>query len=161
MERKVDPNKLIELHQTIVRRHKKLKGFYRFDFSEIEGEFRRGVETPALLMESHSSALHSNNTSNFNTHAMSVLILDFAGQVGDYDKQNQVLNETYYLAMDFVSYLVREKERRESFLYSIFKTDSVRIEKVGPIFDNMYGWNVLYELKNAEPFCWEPDKWND
>lgn len=162
MERKIDPVKLLAFHQEIVTKHKNINGFYRFNLNEIEGQFRSGIETPALLMMSQSNALSSNTNkvANFNTHNMSILILDFAGAPNDFDKENEVLNETYYLAMDVVSYLVQQNKNPNSFLHMLFDVDTVRIEKVGPIFDNMFGWNLLYDLKNHEPFCFEVDKWN-
>lgn len=162
MERKIDPDKLLQFHETIATKHKQINGFYRFNWNEIEGQFRSGVGTPALLMESHSSALSSNQnkTTNFNTQNLSIVILDFAGKTNDFDKQNQVLNANWYIALDIVSYILKESKNPQSFLYMLFNTDSVRIEKVGPVFDNMYGWNLLYELKNHEPFCFEADKWN-
>lgn len=163
MERKIDPDKLLQVHETIVAKHKQINGFYRFNLNEIEGQFRKGIKTPALLLLSHSSALsaNSNKTANFNTHNVSLLILDFAGKPNSFDKEDAVLNETYYLALDIISYLKKEHANEDSFLYSLFEIDSVRIEKVGPIFDNMFGWNLLYDLKNKEPFCFEPDKWED
>lgn len=163
MERKIDPNKLLQFHQTIATKHKLLKGFYRFNWNEIEGQFRSGVQTPALLLESHSSVLSSNanKVANFNTQSLSLVVLDFTGTFNDFEKQEQVLNNTWYIAMDIVSYLVKENANPNSFLYMLFNVDTVRIEKVGPIFDNMFGWNILYDIKNREPFCFEPDKWND
>lgn len=163
MERKIDPDKLLQLHETIANKHKGINGFYRFNLKEIEGQFRKGVKTPALLLLSHSSALNTNanKTANFNTHFVSLLIIDFAGKPNDFTKENIVLNETYYLALDVVSYLKKEHANENSFLYSLFDVTSVSIEKVGPIFDNMFGWNLIFSLKNQEPFCFEPDKWED
>lgn len=161
MERKIDPAKLLAFHQEIATKHKSINGFYRFNLNEIEGQFRSGIQTPALLMMSQSNVLSSNTnkTVNFNTNSMSILILDFGGVPNDYDKENLVLNDTYYLAMDVVSYLVKQNKNSNSFLHMLFDVDSVRIEKVGPIFDNMFGWNVMYDLKNHEPFCFDEDKW--
>lgn len=163
MERKIDPDKLLHFHSEIARKHKGINGFYRFNLKEIEGKLRSGIKTPAMLMLSHSSSLNANTnkTVNFNTHSISLLILDFAGKPNDFDKENTVLNTTYYLCLDVVSYLVKQNKDPNSFLHMLFNVDTVRIEKVGPIFDNMFGWNLLFDLKNPEPFCFEPDKWEE
>lgn len=163
MERKIDPDKLLQFHKEIAEKHKQLKGFYRFNLNEIEGQFRSGVQTPSLLMMSQSNVLSSNpnKVANFNTHSMSILIIEFAGKPNDFDKENTVLNDTYYIALDVVSYLVKENKNPQSFLYMLFDIATVRIEKVGPIFDNMFGWNLLFDLKNHEPFCFEPEKWEE
>ena len=161
--RKLDPNKLLQFHNEIATKHKEVNGFYRFNWNEIEGKFRSGIGTPALLMESHSSILttNTNKVANFNNHSLSLLVLDFTGKPNNFDKQDQVLNNTWYIVMDIVSYLIKENKNPNSFLHMLFNVDSVRIEKVGPIFDNMYGWNLLYSLKNQEPFCFESNKWDE
>lgn len=163
MGRKVSHKKIVQFHQEIQRRNKALKGFYRFNWVEIEGQFRSGIGTPALLLESHSTDLssNSNKVTTFNNRRISFLIIDFTGVTDDYEKQEDVLDATEDIALDIVSYLKTESKKADSFLYNLFDVDTVRIEKVGPIFDNMYGWNVLYTLKNHEPMCFDPDKWID
>lgn len=163
MGRNVSHKKIVEFHKEIQRRNKALKGFYRFNWVEIEGQFRSGIGTPALLLESHSTDLSSNSNKvvTFNNRRISFLILDFTGVTDDYEKQEDVLDATEDIALDIVSFLKTESKRADSFLYNLFDVDTVRIEKVGPIFDNMYGWNVLYTLKNHEPMCFDPEKWLD
>lgn len=161
MKRKIDPQLLHDFHQEMANKHKCIHGFYRYNLNEIEGRFRAGIETPALLMLSSSSMLsrNENKTANFNTHSLNLLLIDFAGKPGDYEKQEAILNDTYYLALDCVSYLEHQRKQRESPLFMLFDTDSVRIEKVGPIFDNMFGWNLIYDIKNPEPLCYDENKW--
>ena len=163
MGRKVSHKKIVQFHKEIQRRNKALNGFYRFNWVEIEGQFRSGIGTPALLLESHSTDLssNSNKVTTFNNRRISFLIIDFTGVTDDYEKQEDVLDETEDIALDIVSYLKYESKRADSFLYNLFDVDTVRIEKVGPIFDNMYGWNILYTLKNHEPMCFEREKWID
>lgn len=163
MGRNVSHKKIVEFHQEIQRRNKALKGFYRFNWVEIEGQFRSGIGTPALLLESHSTDLSSNSNKvvTFNNRRISFLIIDFTGVTDDYEKQEDVLDATEDIALDIVSFLKTESKKEGSFLHNLFDVDTVRIEKVGPIFDNMYGWNVLYTLKNKEPMCFDPEKWID
>lgn len=162
MARKVSHKKIVDFHREIQRKHKKLNGFYRFNWVEIESQFRSGIGAPALLLESHSTDLSSNTNKvvNFNNRRISFLLLDFTGQADDYEKQEEVLDQMEDIALDIVTYLEKEHKTETSFLYGLFDINSVRIEKVGPIFDNMYGWNVLYNIKNKEPMCFDSEKWN-
>jgi hypothetical protein len=155
-------SEIVELHKSIALMHVDIKGFYRFDMNEIIGQFRSGVPTPALLLESHSSNLESQTkmVSNFNSRNISFLLLDFAGKVGNFDKQNEVLDRLENIALDIVSYLVTQNKTNGDWLFGMFDINSVKIEKVGPIFDNMYGWNVLYTLKNHESMIFDATKWN-
>lgn len=161
MERKVTHKKIVDFHQEIVAKYKGLKGFYRFNWNEIEGQFRSGVQTPALLLESTSSDFTrtENKVGSFNNRRVSFLILDFAGKVNDFDKQEEVLNTNEGIALDIAAYIKTQSDKPNHWLYGLYDVSSLSIEKVGPIFDNMFGWNVLYTLKNKESMMVDPDKW--
>ena len=155
-------NQIKEFHEAIATAHVDINGFYRYNFNEIIGQLRSGVKTPALLLESHSSDLESetNMVTNFNPRAISILLLDFAGKANDFDKQDAILDKLENVALDICSYLVEQNKTRGSWLFGMFNINSFKYEKVGPIFDNMYGWNVMYTLKDHEPMKVNPDKWD-
>ena len=159
--RQITHKSIVDFHKGIQVAHKQLNGFYRFNWNEINGQFRSGIATPALLLESHSAALNtnSNNTATFNGRSISFLLLDFTGKADSYDKQEQVLDALENVAIDIASYLKKLNGDRNSWLFGKFDTRSFSYEKVGPIFDNMYGWNVLYTLKNHEDLTFVPEKW--
>ena len=152
---------IVSLHEVIANSHIEIKGFYRFNFSEITSNLRSGVEAPVLLLESHSSELESltKMVSNFNSRNISFLLLDFGGKQGDFDRQNEVLDSLENIALDIISYLVNENKNRSSWMFGMFDINSVKIEKVGPILDNMFGWNILYVLKSHESMEINPIKW--
>ncbi|WP_289659530.1 hypothetical protein [Flavobacterium panacagri] len=153
---------IVDFHKNISKFHKELKGFYRFNWAEINGQFRSGISTPALLLESHSAAMYSNSekTSNFNDRSISFLILDFTGKADNYEKQEIVLDKLENVVIDIASYLKKLSKDRDSWLFGKFDVNNFSYEKVGPIFDNMYGWNVLYSLKNHEDLTFDPDQWD-
>jgi hypothetical protein len=161
MARLITHSTIINLHQTIASAHVDIFGFYRFDISEIQGSFREGIVSPALLLESHSSDLESKTkmATNFNNRNISFLLIDFVKDRNNFDEQNQVLDAMENIGLDIASYLVKESKDTTSILYSLFDVNTFSMEKVGPIFDNMYGWNVLYTLRNHEKMCFDPVKW--
>lgn len=152
---------LVAFHQNIANAHKSIHGFYRFNWNEISGQFRSGIKTPAMLLESYSAQIdeNANNTTHFNRKAMSFLILDFTGKADDYRKQEDVLDALENVALDIMAYLKDLNKTRDSFLFGMIDRGSLSYEKVGPIFDNMYGWNVLYTIKTHEPMCYDASKW--
>jgi hypothetical protein len=153
---------VVSFHQAIQKAHKELFGFYRFNWNEINGQFRSGIKTPAMLLESHSAQLspNGNNTVTFNDKNISFLLLDFTGKADSYLKQEEVLDKLENIGLDIASYLKKQNGDRTSWLFGKFDPAAFRMEKVGPIFDNMYGWNILYNLKNHEPLIYDPDKWD-
>ncbi len=160
--RTISHQSIVDLHRKIAAAHLQINGFFRFNWSEITGKFRSGIETPALLLESHSTELaeNSNKTTHFNERRISFMLLDFTGSADNYTKQEEVLDELENVALDIIAYLVTESKNRNSFLFGKFEASSVSIEKVGPIFDNMFGWNILYTIKNHEPMCYQSEKWD-
>ncbi|MDM1502265.1 hypothetical protein HX071_08610 [Myroides marinus] len=159
---KVSHKQIVEFHKYISEKHVDINGFYRFNWNEIEGIFRSGVGTPALLLESMSSdfSQNPNKTTSFNHRRVSFLVLDFAGNVNDFDKQEAVLDQTESIALEISAYLNTLNKDSTSWLYGLYEVDSLKLEKVGPIFDNMYGWNVLYTIKNKQTMVMDDTKWN-
>lgn len=153
--------KIVELHRAIANAHNSINGFYRFNWSEITGELRSGIQTPVLAMESHSLDFSQNSTksANFGNRRISFLLLDFTGKADNYAKQEEVLENLENIAIDICAYLNQEAKDSNSLLWKKIDVSSIEIEKVGPIFDNMYGWNIKYAIKNHEPLCYEPTKW--
>lgn len=160
--RTITSKSIKDFHQQIATAHKEINGFYRFDIAEINNSFRSGVGSPALLLEAPSSELYSKTqmVSNFNLRNISFLIIDHAGELDDYDQKDQVLETTEGIALDIQSYLLKCHKDQEHFLFGLFNINSVKIEKVGPLFDNYHGWNVLYEIASKEDMCFVPEKWD-
>lgn len=160
-DRTLTHKKLVDFFRQIATANNVLKGFYRFNWNEINGLFRPGVEKPALLLESYSAEIEENinRTTHFNKKAVSFLIIDQAGAPDNYEKQEQVLDDLENTALDILAYLKHEHKNRDSFLFGLLEADSLRYEKVGPIFDNFYGWNILFTIKNHEPMRYDPLKW--
>lgn len=151
-----------DFHKTIANAHVDIKDFYRFNLSELEnGITKTNAQFPMLMFEAPSSELYSETlmVSNFIKRNISFLIVDHAGERDDYDRQSQVLSETEGIALDIVSYLVKCYKTPGHWLAGKFDVNTVRVEKVGPLFDNMYGWNVLYDVTAQEKMCYVPEKW--
>ena len=98
--------------------------------------------------------------SNFNKRNISFLIIDHAGKADDYAKQSDILTQTEGIALDVISYLVKCAKDPAHWLFGKFDINSCQIQKVGPLFDNYYGWNILYEITAQEKMCFVPEKWN-
>lgn len=153
---------ITNMHSEIARAHKGLKGFYRFNMSELDNNFRSGVQTPVLLLESYSSyyTRNPNKTANFKNRDISFLLLDFTGSADNYDKQEEVLSALDEIADDICSLLDKYRKDKNHWMYGMFDSATYKVEKVGPLWDNMYGWNVMYSLDNHQPLCFEDSKWD-
>lgn len=162
MTRTISHQSVVAFHKHIADSYIGINGFYRFNWNEINGNFREGVGMPTLLLESHSSELESISAqkSTFNSRRISFMLLDFAGVQNDFDKQEEVLDNLENIGLDIISYCQMLNKKPDSWLYGKFDVNSVTMEKVGPIFDNMYGWNILYTLKNFECMKFDAQKWN-
>ena len=158
---RISHTQVTELHRLLAQWHKHINGFYRFDMAELAGELRNGVKTPVLMLESYSSQIKTNpnKTTNFKDRDISFLLLDFAGKADDYDKHDEVLSRMEEIGDDIASMLDRLNKDKSHWLFMLFDAGTFRMEKVGPLMDGMYGWNILYTLSSRNPLCFEPDKW--
>lgn len=150
---------ILAYHKMIAKAHKQINSFYRFNFNEIANAFRSGVNYPALLLESHDSDIkpNQNQTANFNERTISFMILEYAAW-DDYDKQEEVLDRLERIGLDIGSLLNRDRKDKTHWIYNKFD-GNIKMDKVGPVFENLYGWNIIYSIKNHENMCFEPDKW--
>lgn len=161
MIRTATHSKIVAFHKQIAQANLQINDFFRFDITELAGNLRKGIATPALMLESHSTDLaeNSNKTATFANRRISFLLLDFTGKADNYDKKEEVLDKLENTALDIVAYLKKCHNDKTSWLYGMVDLQTVQIEKVGPLMDNMYGWNVIYTLKNHEPMCYDATKW--
>ena len=161
MTRIATHSKIVEFHKAIATAHKGINDFYRFNIVELQGKLRSGIQTPVLMLESHSLGLRKspNKVSTFADRNISFLLLEFGGKVDNYDKQEEVLDELENVALDIIAFLEKCRNDKDHWLFGMIDLETVRVEKVGPIMDNMFGWNVIYTLKNHEPMCYDATKW--
>ena len=162
MQRNVSHKIIVHLHREIAVYHKGINGFYRFNLDEISNGFRKGIEAPTLLLLSNSGGLskQSGSVATFNGRDISFYILDFTGKADNYDKQEIVLDTIEAIVLDIASYLKRLSEDKTHWLFGLFDRNSYKYEKVGPVFDNMYGWLITYTIKNHEPLCLDETQWD-
>lgn len=159
MPRIVSHATIVAYHNMIALAHKEINGFYRFNWSEISNAFRSGALYPALLLESHDSDIRANQnqTATFNERTISFMLLDYAAY-DDYDQQEQVLDTLEQIGLDICSLLNRDRKDKNHWLWGKFD-GQFSMAKVGPVFESLYGWNIVYSIKNQEPMCFEPEKW--
>jgi hypothetical protein len=148
--------------KSIATAHVDIKDFYRFNIQEVNNALSHSIQLPALLLEAPSINLTSQTkmVSNFNVRNISFLILDYVDGTDNFESEEEVLENCEGLALDAISYLVKCAKDPSHFLFGKFDINTVRIEKVGPVFDNMFGWNVLFDIIAQEPMCYVPEKWN-
>jgi hypothetical protein len=148
--------------KSIATAHVDINGFYRFNIQEVNNALSDSIGLPALLLEAPSINLISENkmVSNFNLRNISFLIVDHVSGTDNFEAEEDVLENCEGLALDVFSYLVKCAKDQNHFLFGKFDINTVRIEKAGPLFDNMFGWNILFDMKAHEPMCYVPDKWN-
>ena len=161
MARTVTHKIIVDFHRELARYHKGINSFYRFNWNEIAGKFRNGITGPALLLESHSAELapNPNRSTTFNERAISFLVLDFAGKADDYQKQEVVLDATENIVLDIAAYVKQLNEAKGHWLYGLIDLKDFKYDKVGPLWDGMYGWNVTYQVRNKESMIVNPEVW--
>lgn len=150
---------IIQFHSEIAAAHKGINGFYRMNWAEIANSFRSGIPTPALVIESHSSELQSNGISTFNHRAISFMLLDHTGKPDNYARQEEVLDELEAIGLEIARFLDAKSKTTGHWMYGLYDRNSFKMEKVGPIMGDMYGWNILYEVKSKETMVMNADSW--
>lgn len=160
--RTITHNAIIAYFNDLATQHLQLQDFYRFDLDEARTQLRSGLKLPCLMLESHSSDLETqtNQVTTFNNRTISFLVLDRAAQ-RDHDKINDIRDTAESIILDIISRMKRDNKDRAHWLYNLFDVNSVVIDPGGPIFMDLYGYNVRLTLKNKETMVYDQTKWAD
>lgn len=154
----------VSYFENIARRHKQIlhtdneKHFYRMDIEEVITGLRTDINYKALVLENHEGIFYDKNSDNiYEMQSGAFLVLDNLNSPGDTNLQMQIMDECFSIGVDILSWI--RKDRR-SFLLKALDINSFKYNKVGPIFDNAYGYRFPFKLDKPNGLKFEPAKWN-
>lgn len=157
-----DHNDIVEYMQGLVENYADLEGFYRMDIAEIMGRLRKGIQLPALALESMEGDLSlskAHNTHGKNLFAFSILKKPTSG---NYEEQNDFINDCLLMGMQILARMRRDSKIPNHFLHDNFDVSGVSYGKVGPLYaDHLFGYRFEVSLKNKINLKVDISKWGD
>tara|TARA_R110000850_G_scaffold277151_1_gene424846 strand:- start:39636 stop:40142 length:507 start_codon:yes stop_codon:yes gene_type:complete len=158
----VSHNQILSYFESLAIAHTLIDGFYRYNWEEIKSALKYKVKADKFvcLMESHAGRIDQPGTSPLNRRTVSLLFLKTC-QPGDYDGQNNTLDTSEQILLDFVARIQEDSKnlRHDSPLRWLrgFDINSCAYDNGGPLFINMYGYNLIIELPGTADVCYDDD----
>jgi len=140
------------------------KRFFRMNVSELAGNLKSGIKFPCLVLESFEVRIDANNsdhTAKVITAAFS--IIDVVPKVGDYARENEVLDALEPVVCDFIARLWYDSLQQTDgaeFLATLNR-DAIEYNKIGPVWNNMFGWRCVFECHDHIDMDVDVSKWGD
>lgn len=160
MARLVRHGVIRDYFKQIATEHKLIKGFATFNLNQAREQLRSGLDTPILLLESASSELDGGKTSTFNIRTISFLIMEHVPPL-NFEEEDNIKERSEQYTLDILSRIQRDAQNPAHWLFGLFdKTTVVSDTPPEYLFGDMMGYNTRLELKNHEPLCFEPEKWD-
>lgn len=153
---------MVDYFRLLAENHKAINGFFRMDLTEIMGSFRKGVNFPCMVLESHDGDLgNSNRLSTTNNRGFAFTIY-MNPKRDDPDQQNEYLSTCEVLGLQVVARMRHDEAIPGHFLNQKFQVSSIKYSKVGPIFsEKLYGYRFEGEISGGEPMAFDPTLWKD
>jgi hypothetical protein len=121
--------------------------FARFNIEEILAGMAHGIDptTPCLLLESFEGRLSEEGDNVMDTQDAAFLIMQWC-ELEDFGAQNAIIDRAKKIGFKIVAKL-RHDARKDVGLKH-FDRNSVAYEKVGPIFENCFGYRFTFSFFN-------------
>jgi hypothetical protein len=136
--------------------------FFRMDITEIQGQMRKGINSPCLALESHEGNFENSKPNNsIDVKTFAFLILG-KPQHNNFDDQNQVLDQTELIGKKFLARMRYNSTQPAHKLYGVFDLSLCNYHKVGPIYLGWYGYRFEVTLKPKKiDLKVNPEDWQD
>lgn len=158
---------VMEYFETIATEHIAIqhsdseKHFARINIDEVLGGLKTKLKFPALVVESPEGFFTDDTIDNvLRGYVIGFTIVDRV-KPGDFDGEETVLAITEQMVMDIVSRL--RKEHRDystaGIISRAFQLNTVRWNKVGPLWENCFGWRCTFQVQNPNSLAYDEEKW--
>lgn len=147
--------------KNLSEKHKQIHDFFRMNLSEIQGAFRRGVELPALVLESYDGGIGGSKIST-DIHRGFAFTIYLKARKNNYDDQDVKLNLAEQIGIQIIARMHIDSFNKESIIYNQFDKNTAEWHKVGPVFtEGLFGYRFTGEFKGLQSLKVDGSVWTD
>ena len=161
--------KYISYFKNLATQHKEIghteeeKHFFRMNIEEVLTGLRSDINLPALILESFEGRLVDKKSDNNLANREGAFMILKKVEVDNFDQENEFLDDSERIGLDIIKRMRRDSKTNpiQDRILKRFDYDGVSWGKVGPVFDNYYGYRFIFRLQDFENMKFDPDKWLD
>ena len=135
--------------------------FCRFNIEEVIDGLATDLDTttPVLLLESFEGRFFDNGSDQaFDEQAGAFLIMQQAG-ASDFAAQNAIIDRAKRIGRKMIARLRKDSRRQVPGALSQFDLSKVEYQKVGPVFDNCYGYRFTFSWEEPTALVVDEADW--
>lgn len=159
----------ISYFEGIATNHKEIahkedeKHFCRMNIEEVLTGLRSGILTPALILESFEGSLVDNKSDNILADRTGAFMILKKVEVDDFTQENEYLDDCERIGLEIIKRIRRDARivPIQNRTPKIFNLNSVEWQKIGPLFDNFFGYRFTFKMSDTENMSYDKAKWLD
>lgn len=155
-------------HKVIAHNPPTVNSFYRMDIEEVLNGLRTKLSSVSLILENPEVYTEDMLSDNRRKLWRGAFLIIKQAKRNDFDDEALVLNDTMEIGEEVLSKMVNDAQKyrsNKSYTPAIggFDPNRVRYQKIGPIFDNYYGWRFEIEFNQPHKngLRLDASKWNN
>lgn len=125
-----------------------VKRFTRINIEEVlNSSMTLDLNNVCMTLEAYETGVDNNFSDNLRDIKTGALMILKHATSGDLDSQDSVLSETEQVVLSIISKM--KKDMRDNVLIKHLDLGSLQINKVGPVFDNCFGWRLTFSFDES------------
>lgn len=144
--------------------HKKTeKHFYRMNVEEVLTGLRSDINSPALILESFEGSLTDNKSDNILADRIGAFMILKKVETDNFTQEHEYLDDCERIGLEIIKRMRRDARVNpiQNRLLKNFDLNKVNWQKVGPVFDNYFGYRFVFSLVDPENMSYDKTKWLD
>jgi len=165
----MDHSDYISFFEDLATKHKSIlhspteKHFFRANIEEVITGLRSKIKFPAMVLESYEVRLIDYKSDNIYMAPVGAFSIIDKVERDNYDKENEAINTCMLIGIDIITAIREEYQNfrnNPNRKIKYFDPATVTGYKVGPLFENCFGYRFEFQIGNPLSLKYDASKWN-
>ena len=137
--------------------------FYRMNVEEVLQGLRTDIHSPALILEAFEGKLVDGKSDNNLADRMGAFMIIKQVEVDNFDEEHKVLDDCERIGLNIIKRMRRDSRTNpiQDRLLQGLDLNRVNWQKVGPVFDNYFGYRFIFSIIEHENMRYDDTLWLD
>jgi hypothetical protein len=137
------------------------KRFARINIEEVfNSSMDMDFNNICMTLEAYETGVDDQLSDNLRDMKTGAFMLVKKAVIGSFDDEDQVISDTEKTAYKIIAKMKKDKSLNTAIKH--LDLGSIKINKVGPLFDNCFGWRVTFSFDESmnNNVKYGPEDWN-
>jgi hypothetical protein len=136
--------------------------FYEMEtMEELLADLRDGLNFPLVVLECPEFIFSDPDFDNVMENSTGSFMILVDVDLNDYEAQRAAKDLTKKIAISFISKMRNDRKPSANTVMEGLQIDKIKGNFVGPIFENAFGWRVVFEIEQDIDLSYKEADWNE